>query len=280
MRFPSITAAAIGLGLGSLAAPALAVDLITEIDTPQQAAGTAGNGPSYTIGLGAGFAPDYEGSDDYGVVPLINLRAGNLYHPETFIQLLGPTLRSNFLADDHLRLGLSGRFLPDYDDVDDGRVRDLRDVDEALLLGVTAGYDFAAERGRDLALEVDAQYDVLHGNGGVVTPRLRWQAPLSQQLLVGASLSASWASGDYMSNRFGISAGEADRSGLDRYDADDGFKNAMANGTVTYRLSESLSLTGLAAFSRLFSQASDSPIVDDRGSENQFLGGLLVNYTF
>jgi outer membrane scaffolding protein for murein synthesis (MipA/OmpV family) len=39
-------------------------------------------------------------------------------------------------------------------------------------------------------------------------------------------------------------------------------------------------LTGLAAYSRLLGDAEDSPIVDDRGSANQLLGGVLLNYTF
>jgi hypothetical protein len=49
-----------------------------------------------TIGAGAGVSPDYEGSDDYEAVPLWNLRVDDLYHPATFIQLLGPRLISIF----------------------------------------------------------------------------------------------------------------------------------------------------------------------------------------
>ena len=50
-----------------------------------------GRGISLTLGAGAGFAPDYEGSKDYERVPFWNLRAGNLDHPQTYIQVLGPT---------------------------------------------------------------------------------------------------------------------------------------------------------------------------------------------
>jgi outer membrane scaffolding protein for murein synthesis (MipA/OmpV family) len=83
-----------------------------------------------------------------------------------------------------------------------------------------------------------------------------------------------------MENRFGISGGDPDRSGLDTHDADEGFKNASVSGSLTYQLSQKLSLTGLAAFSRLLGDAEDSPIVDDQGSANQLLGGVLLNYTF
>ena len=266
--------------VGSATNTARAVDLVTDLDVPEQAEAATAGGTVYTLGLGVAFAPDYEGSEDYQAVPLWNLRAGNLYHPDTFLQVLGPTLRSNLLPDDHWRLGVSGRYQPDYDNVDNSRVQDLKDTDAAGLLGATAGYDFLAERGRDLAVELDAQYDALHGNGGVLTPRLRWQAPANERVVVGASVSAAWGSEDYMGNRFSINAGEAARSGLDEYDADSGFKNAMVTGTVSYRFAEAWSLTGIAAYSRLFSQAADSPIVDDEGNENQFLGGVLVNYSF
>ena len=98
--------------------------------------------------------------------------------------------------------------------------------------------------------------------------------------MVGAAVSATWGGEDYMGNRFSINAGGAARSGLDEYDADSGFKNALVTGTATYRFAEAWSLTGIVAYSRLFSEAADSPIVDDEGDENQFLGGLLVNYSF
>ena len=114
----------------------------------------------------------------------------------------------------------------------------------------------------------------------VLTPRLRWRHPLAQRLLFESTLQASWADEDYMENRFGISGGDADRSGLDTHDADEGFKNASVSGSLTYQLSQKLSLTGLAAFSRLLGDAEDSPIVDDQGSANQLLGGVLLNYTF
>jgi MipA family protein len=259
---------------------AQAVDLVTDLDVPEQAETATAGGTVYTLGLGVAFAPDYEGSDDYHAVPLWNLRVGNLYHPDTFLQVLGPTLRSNLLPDDHWRLGVSGRYQPDYDNVDNSQVQDLNETDATGLLGVTVGYDFRAERGRDVAVELDAQYDALHGNGGVLTPRLRWQAPVNEQVVAGASVSMTWGSEDYMGNRFSINAGEAARSGLDEYDADSGVKNALVTGTATYRFAEAWSLTGIVAYSRLFSQASDSPIVDDEGDENQFVGGLLVNYSF
>jgi MipA family protein len=282
MRALNMVTRMIGIGLAGIAGTATAqtVDLTTPVETPAPETAEPGTKLSVTLGLGAAFAPDYEGSDDAAFVPLWNLRLGNLYHPETFVSITGPQLRSNLVPSDHWRFGVSGRYLPDYEDVDDDKVQELRDVDKTILFGVTLGYDFVPGRQQDLALELDAQYDVAEGNGGILTPRLRWRHPLAQRLLFESTLQASWADEDYMENRFGISGGDAERSGLDSHDADEGFKNASVSGSLTYQLSQKLSLTGLAAFSRLLGDAEDSPIVDDQGSANQLLGGVLLNYTF
>src|SRR3954462_3277897 len=79
-------AAGPAVGLGAGGAPgghAQAADLVTDLDIPEQAEAGAGDRTVYTLGLGVALAPDYEGSDDYRAVPLWNLRAGNLYHPDT-----------------------------------------------------------------------------------------------------------------------------------------------------------------------------------------------------
>jgi outer membrane scaffolding protein for murein synthesis (MipA/OmpV family) len=283
MRIIGTVAGLAGLCLAGIdtVATAQTVDLPTPIEAPvPQEAVTSGAGLNLTLGLGAAFAPDYEGSDDYAFVPLWNLRVGNLYHPETFVQILGPQLRSNLVPSDHWRFGVSGRYLPDYEDVDDDEVQDLEDVDAVGLLGATLGYDFVAGPRSDVALELDAQYDVAESNGGILTPRFRWRQPWSERTVFETTLATTWASEDYMSNRFGIDAGAAADSGLDTHDADEGFKSASISGSLTFRLSRGLSLTGVAAYTRLLGDAEDSPIVDDRGSENQALGGVLLNYTF
>ena len=81
-----------------------------------------------------------------------------------------------------------------------------------------------------------------------------------------------------MSNYFGINAANAASSGLDQFDADAGFKDASLELSATWRLSDRWSLTGLGVYKRLLGDASDSPITDDVGNENQFLAGVLVNF--
>jgi MipA family protein len=239
-----------------------------------------GTGLNFTLGAGAGTAPDYEGSDDYEFVPLWNLRVGNLYHPKTFVQVIGPRLRSNFLPSDHWRLGLAGQFIRERDDVEDDQVDDLEKVDPSVMLGAIGGYDFLADRQRDLVIELEARQDVANDNGFLATVRGVYNGRLSESWLLNGVVGSTWASDDYMSSYFGIDADDAARSGLDGFNADEGFKDVSLGGGVSYRLFERVSVSALASYTRLIDDAADSPVVDDAGDENQFFAGALVNYTF
>ena len=234
----------------------------------------------FTLGAGAAYAPDYEGSNDYQFAPLWLVRAANLYHPETYVQILGTGLSSNLLPHEHFRLGLAGLYKFDYDNVDDDSVQDVKGTDAALLVGPTLGYDFWTGPQHDLALELDALYDVANGNGALVTPKLRVKSLLQPGLIAEAKVFTTWASDDYMGNWYSINDRDAADSGLSSYNASEGLKDAGLVGSLTYLFTPRWSLTGTAGYSRLLQDAEDSPIVADRGDENQFLGGLLVNYRF
>ena len=83
-----------------------------------------------------------------------------------------------------------------------------------------------------------------------------------------------------MSSYFGIDAADGARSGLDQFNADEGFKDVSFGGALTYQLFERLSLSALANYTRLIDDAEDSPVVDHAGDENQFFAGDLVNCRF
>jgi outer membrane protein len=159
-------------------------------------------------------------------------------------------------------------------------VSDLESVDPSMMLGVIGGYDFLADPRENLALEVEARQDVANGNGALVTMRGVYGTPLSESWRVDTAIEGTWASDDYMSAYFGIDSADAARSGLKQYNADAGFKDVAFGGSLTYRISDSWSLSGLASYTRLVGDAADSPVVKDRGDENQFFWGALVNFRF
>ena len=83
-----------------------------------------------------------------------------------------------------------------------------------------------------------------------------------------------------MSSYFGVSGEDAAQSGLDQFDADEGLKDVAVSVSYTYAFGERWSVTGIGRYARLLNDAEDSPIVDDRGDANQFVAGLLANFTF
>lgn len=278
MRMTSVLTSAVvatGCLLGSglaLAQPASTADIAADPG--------AGRGFTLTLGAGAGIAPDYEGSDDYEAVPFWNLRAGNLYHPETYIQVLGVRLLSNFLPNDHWRLGLAGQFIRERDHVEDNQVDELKSVDASIMLGLIAGYDFLPTLQNDLVLEVEGRQDVASDNGFLGTIRGRYGHLFAGRWRFDALVATTWASEDYMSSYFGIDAGDAARSGLDQFNADEGFKEVAFGASLTWRFLERWSVTGTGTYTRLLGDAEDSPVVKDRGDEDQIFAGALINYQF
>jgi MipA family protein len=273
----ALTAGAAMVGALLIGGPALAQPASTG-----DAAVDPGTGEdmSFTLGAGVGVAPDYEGSDDGELVPLLNLSVANLYHPKTFVQVLGPRLRSNFLPDDHWRLGLSGQYIKERDDVEDDQVDDLEKVDPSVMLGLLAGYDFIGDPLQDLVLELEARQDVANDNGFLASVRGLYGGQLTSSWRLDAFVGSTWASEDYMSSYFGVGAADAVRSGLDQFDAEEGVKDVNFGGALNYRFLERWSVTALATYSRLIGDAADSPVVDEAGDENQLFGGALVNYRF
>ena len=273
----AIIVAVIGAWLSTdlaLAQPASMGDAIEPVDT------APGDGIRVTLGAGLGVAPDYEGSDSYEPVPLWNLSFGNLYHPKTYVQVLGPRLRSNFIPSDHWRLGVVGQFIRKRDDVHNDRVDDLESVDASVMLGVVGGYDFLAAPDQDLVLEVEARQDVANDNGFLATIRGSYGGRLTENWRMVAFIGSTWADDDYMSSYFGIDAADAAASGLRQYSADEGFKDVNFGGALSYRFLERWSVAVLGTYARLLGDAEDSPIVDDVGDANQFFGGTLINYHF
>jgi outer membrane scaffolding protein for murein synthesis (MipA/OmpV family) len=233
-----------------------------------------------TLSAGAGVGPDYEGSDDYEPAPLLSLQIGNLYHPNTHIGVRGLSFQSNFLPHDRFELGIVADYLSDYDNVEDDAVEELERPSKAVHVGLLAGFEFEDERHIQYGVELEATYDVLHGNGAVITPQASIRVPVARNAFLNGSLAASWASREYMSNRFGISAADAARSGLRPFDADAGFKDVELGLGATYAFSKNWSVTMSGLYQHMLGDAADSPIVDDRGSRDAFRFGALVNYRF
>jgi outer membrane protein len=123
--------------------------------------------------------------------------------------------------------------------------------------------------------------DVADGvDGFIVRLRAGYRIPFSRTWILSITAYTTWADDDYMSAYFGIDRKNSLRSGLKQYDADSGFKDVGITLPLLYNASPHWSIMGVAGYKRLIGDAADSPIVDDEGDENQFVGGAFVIYRF
>ena len=83
-----------------------------------------------------------------------------------------------------------------------------------------------------------------------------------------------------MQTYFGVDSNNAARSGLSQFTADSGLRDVRIPIMVIYSFNPNWHLTGGVVYSKLLGDASDSPVVDDRGSSDQLYAGVGVAYAW
>jgi outer membrane scaffolding protein for murein synthesis (MipA/OmpV family) len=244
---------------------------------------------TFSIGAGAGYLPDYEGSDDYELIPVVGIRGRwngiNFYSRGTYLYADFIRRGDNALEFDlgpiaGVRLNRTGK-------VDDDFVDALPERDAAIEVGAFGGitYHGLMNPYDSLGVHVDVITDVSGAHGStLITPTIDFGTPLSRFTYVGLSLSAEWAGDGYADYYYSISPNASLASGLPQFEADGGFKHwrlgLFANQSVSGDLTHGWSLFGVGLYTHLSGDFADSPIVDQRGSASQWFGALGVAYTF
>jgi outer membrane scaffolding protein for murein synthesis (MipA/OmpV family) len=242
-----------------------------------------------TIGAGAAFIPDYEGSDDYEITPAAAVRGrvgGMSFFSRATWLYLDVIPRGSSQVDFDIgpiagvRMNRTGKVKDDFVDA-------LPELDTAIEVGGFAGITLHGLTNPYDALSF--RLDVLKDVGGahkstVFTPTIDFGTPLSRTTYVGASLSADFAGGGYADYYYGIDLGDALASGLPVYNPDGGLKSwkiaLLGALSLSGDLTQGWSLFAGGSYSHLTGDFKDSPIVEDRGSASQWLGALGVGYTF
>lgn len=268
---------------GAAVALLLALSTTLEAQQPAPPPGAPPGAPSgpkkdWSIRLGAGalYAPDYEGSNNYKIVPapLVMVSYRDL------IFLRGPMLGANAFTwkgpVDKLQVGplVRYRFGRNEDDSDD--LRGMGDIDGSIELGAFVNYSIGPW---------SAGLTVFQGVGGdddALTAKLSagLRLPLGPKLTLSGELATTWVDDNYMEAYFGVTAKQSARTRLRQYKPEGGFKDAGLSVGLDYKLTEGWGITGRLGYKRLLGDAADSPLVKTRGSADQFSTGLFVGYKF
>lgn len=272
--------------------------LLAALTLPQAAAAQSSDEPDaggdiIIAGAGIGMIPDYEGSDDYRLVPVPGaigriggldfVYVGNRISVNLIHDPVGPGW--NFILGPVASVGLNRTSLKS---IDDSRIRALGKVGTSVELGGTAGIARQGVITSDydrLSATVSIRHDVADGHGGtLINPTLSYMTPLSTRAMTMLFVSATHADGNYARTYYTITPGQSVDSGLPVFNARSGWKDFTIGGAVdvslTGTLRGGLSLIGGVAYTRLMNDFAASPVVSIAGSRSQWMAGLGLAYTF
>ncbi len=242
----------------------------------------ASTGFDHILGAVAVAVPDYEGSDDqtFAVAPVAKWK----YHRNQYFLLQGNKAYWNVLNGKNLELGLKGVYrLGRDDDIDDSVVKLMREIDGSIELGAFIGWNetFNNNPRHRFNASIGITQDISDGHDGYVVEAgaVYWR-PIARPLDIGLQGGISYASNDYMSTYFGVSPADTIASGLPTFSADSGFKDISVSLMGVYHFSPKWHLGAGINYKLLLNDAADSPVVDTRGSKDQWIGGLALLYTW
>ena len=265
------------LAIAVCGAAITAAFLLAPVDVHAQEPPAEGGDWNVVLGAGAIYAPDYEGSKDYEVLPFPYLSVGY----KDIAYLRGPEIGVNIIRikpaeDMKISLGPIARYRRDRSEKRNRALVGLGKVDAAIEVGGAARFDVGPAW-----LELSVAKDVAGGHDGVVgTATGGADFDLSDDLSLSLSATTSWADDKYMRSYFGVTPTQAARSGLPVYSAGKGIKDAGANIGLHYRLTDHWMIAATGGYKRLLNDAKDAPLVQLRGSPDQWQGGVFVAYRF
>jgi MipA family protein len=240
------------------------------------------------IAVGPGIGPEFEGSKDYELLPLV---VGRVQLREFFFEIQGPRGRANLLPRNFFSSSKSLAVLAgptlgyrnERSDLENDRIDKLRDVDAAVEVGGFIGIQATSVfRKRDFVLgRIEVVQDMADAHDGLlVTLRGSYSTQFARRWRLRLGADATYANDNYFDTYFSVDADNAARSGLATFEAEEGFKDMGLDLSLTYALGGRWSLITRARYVRLLSDAADSPIVDDEGSVNQPFVGIAISYRF
>jgi outer membrane protein len=234
--------------------------------------------------LGALSTPDYIGSSDRSVGPLVAARlAYDTYYIETATLSAGIALRANISPWSGIEFGpvLGQRF--GRSDVENKRVKLLGDIDDSTEAGAFIRLPFrdVLTRRDEAAIEVQYNQDVSStSSGNLLFFGGSYRFDPTDRLRLRALAFATYATDRYNQTFFGVTPAGAAASGLPEYKASGGIRDVSLTLTANYVISGGWGITGVVSFRRLMGDAADSPIVSREGDENQVSFGLGLSYRF
>jgi MipA family protein len=231
---------------------------------------------------GAISVPEYEGSSDMTVVPLIagEVRWGN----NRYAAWDGISGRINFLDNERFEFGPALNITLGRDkDIESLQIRKLGEIDTAVELGAFAAFNIPSgfRDGDMIRFSGQVLSDVSDVHEGVIGElAASYRTRIGTRLNLTTYGSFSFANDEYADTYFSIKPPGALATGLKATTVEAGAKDFSFGVTATYDLTDRWSLFAMTEYNRLLGDFADSPIVAVAGDDNQFSVGLGIGWKF
>jgi len=225
----------------------------------------------FKIGAIGGVRPKWQGSNSYsfGYAPEYSV----VWRDRLFLR--NESLGVNAIKTKRIKAGVQVRRVRGRSD-NATDLNGVEGVDRSIEVGGFLRYDPGP-----LRLYLEVHHDVNGGHEGTIgLVGASTKVTLAEVLTFRARAEVTAADGNYMDSFFGVDSESAANSGLDRHDADAGFKDFGLILTTGYKITKHWRLGLRLSYRRLVHEAADSPIVRKRGSPNQYRAGLGLSFNF
>jgi outer membrane protein len=219
------------------------------------------NSDHVMIGVGMGYAPAYQGADDYRALPIpaIDVAVG------PFFANLRNGIGINVIDSDAVKIGGSIAVMPGY------RRKDAPEGIGKLSFGA-GGRMFASFKAGGVIATLGATQGFAGGTKGVIADAsLSYPVTVSSRLLLIPTIGASWADAKHNNRYFGVDGEQSIASGLPIFRPGKGFKDASAMLTASYRLTDRINLSASGGVTTLLGDIKRSPIVYHKTQPAGFL---------
>jgi MipA family protein len=232
------------------------------------------------FGMGVGMLPDYSGSNDYtyGVAPFFRY---SLPNQKQYVQLIANELTINLLDSDTFRFGPLANYHFGRSDVDDALVNQMVSLDDTVELGAFADIVWTdpGDKRHRFIVGGKVYQDVGNKSDGFrANLNARYWYPVAKPVDLNVSAGFFYEDDKYSNYYYGVNAGNVGTSGLPFFTANGGVNEYYAVLGSNIYLSKNWLVSAGIRGSIIAGDPADSPIVDQRGSSTQWIGGIGLGY--
>ena len=219
------------------------------------------------VGLGANFAPRYQGADESRTMAI----PGFVYQWSNglFVGGTDGLVGFQFNATPQLKLGAALG-------LDEGReASDSRYLNGMGNVSSRGTFNLLAKAAISEQLELSAALRMGSGNnskGGLFNLGATYGIVLAPDTRMSFNVEATLANADYMQEYFGVSSEQASASGYKRYTPSSGLRDVTVGLDFQHDLSRDWMVFGKVSSTSLSNAAKDSPLVRKTTSQSAFAG--------